>query len=69
MPKVQDPAEEMKSCSYCGCASPLVKEGRSWDWQAAKSIFNGDIITDNNLQPRQYLNGFSGQALNPVWFT
>lgn len=53
MPKVQDPAEEMESFSYCGCTSPLAKEGRSWDWQAAKSIFSGDIITNNDLQPRQ----------------
>lgn len=53
MPKVQDPAEEMKSFSYCGCAFPLVKEGRSWDWQAAKSIFNGDIIANKDLQPWQ----------------
>lgn len=37
--------------------------------QVAKSIFGGDIITSNDLQPQQELNGFSGQAPNLAWFT
>lgn len=53
MPKAQDPAEEIKWFSYHGCASPLVKEFRTWDWQATKSIFNGDTITNNDLQSQQ----------------
>lgn len=48
--KIQDPAEGTKKFSCCGCASPLVKESRSCDWQAAKYIFNDDIITNNDLQ-------------------
>lgn len=51
--KIQDPAEGTKKFSCCSCASPLVKEGRSCDWRAAKSIFGGDIITNNDIQPQQ----------------
>lgn len=53
MQKIQDPAEETQKFSCCGCASPLIKEGRNCDWQAAKSIFGGDIIASNDHQPQQ----------------